>query len=171
LQAKPILFVDFLRPSVDTDGPGIYEEAVSMDKVVGVLDDALEDYNLSNPTQMRLVFFRDAVEHVARISRILRQPRGNAMLVGVGGSGSRASVSPQLGVTRVIAGKQSLTRMACHMAAVECFTIELTRGYGMVEFREDLKKVMLRTGVEGKKTAFLFGDTQVCEPNNNASMF
>jgi dynein heavy chain len=142
-EAKPVLFVDFLRPSMD-DGPGIYEEAANMGRVVAVLDDALDDYNLSNPTQMKLVFFRDAVEHVARIARILRQPRGNAMLVGVGGS-----------------GKSSLTRMACHMGGVECFTIELTRGYGMPEFREDLKKIMLRAGVEGKPVAFLFGDTQI----------
>jgi hypothetical protein len=115
-----------------------------MDKVVQVLDDALDDYNLSNPTQMKLVFFRDAIEHVTRIKRILRQPRGNAMLVGVGGS-----------------GKQSLTRTACHMAGVELFQIELVRGYGLNEFREDLKSIMLRSGVQGVPIAFLFGDTQI----------
>ena len=144
-EKKPVLFVDFLRPSMD-DGPGIYEEVAVMTKVVSVLDDALEDYNISNPTQMRLVFFRDAVEHVARVARILRQPRGNAMLVGVGGS-----------------GKQSLSRMACHLAAVDCFSIELVRGYGSAEFREDLKKIMLKAGVEGRPLAFLFGDTQIVQ--------
>jgi dynein heavy chain, axonemal len=144
---KPVLFVDFLRPSLDDgDSTGIYEEAHVMAKVVAVLDDALEDYNLSNPTQMRLVFFRDAVEHVSRIARILRQPRGNAMLVGVGGS-----------------GKQSLTRIACHLGGTECFSIELTRGYGVPEFREDLKKIMLRSGVGGKHVAFLLADTQITQ--------
>jgi len=144
-QEKPLLFVDFLSPRTD-DGPGRYEEAASMDKVVHRLTEALEDYNMSNPTQMRLVFFRDAVEHVARIARILRQPRGNAMLVGVGGS-----------------GKQSLTRMACALAEIPCTGIELTRGYGRGEFREDIKKRMIQAGVKGESLAFLFTDTQIVE--------
>lgn len=93
---------------------------------------------------MKLVFFRDAIEHVSRIARMVRQPRGNALLVGVGGT-----------------GKQSLTRMACHMAGYKCIQIEITRGYGYSEFREDLKKLYESAGSKGEDTVFLFTDTQI----------
>ena len=36
-------------------------------------------------------------------------------------------------------GKQSLTRFAAAMGGFKCFQLELRRGYGMTEFREDLK--------------------------------
>lgn len=36
---------------------------------------------------MKLIFFDDAIKHILRIARVLRQPRGNMMLIGVGGSG------------------------------------------------------------------------------------
>jgi dynein heavy chain len=44
-----------------------------------------------------------------------------------------------------------------------CLSIEINRGYGIKEFREDIKKFMIRTGVEGKDTVFLFTDTQIIE--------
>ena len=52
-----------------------------------VLEEFLEDYNASTTTPMKLVLFQDAIDHICRINRILRQPRGNAFLLGMGGSG------------------------------------------------------------------------------------
>jgi dynein heavy chain len=82
--------------------------------------------------------------HVCRVHRILSQPRGNALLVGVGGS-----------------GRKSLARLAAYIGELKVFSIEITNTYRLQEFREDLKGLYRLAGVAGKPTMFLFDESQV----------
>lgn len=43
------------------------------------------------------------------------------------------------------------------------FEIALSRGYSELNFREDLKTLYLKLGIENKKMVFLFTDTHVAE--------
>ncbi|XP_012629713.3 dynein axonemal heavy chain 6 [Microcebus murinus] len=140
---KPIIFGDFIKFGADKSDR-IYDDMPDIDKVANVLQDYLDDYNIVNPKEVKLVFFQDAIEHVSRIARMIRQERGNALLVGVGGT-----------------GKQSLTRLAAHICGYKCLQIELSRGYNYESFHEDLRKLYKMAGVEDKNMVFLFTDTQI----------
>ncbi len=157
-EAGPV-FADFVgtAPCCVPAGGGEEQPPFKLQSAIDTLKHSVEEdmieYN-STPgyLPMNLVFFRDALRHLARIHRVLRTPRGNALLVGVGGS-----------------GRQSLTRVAAFLTKdaqgvrMGTFSIEITKLYRMVEFHEDLKKLYNRTGVEGKPTCFLFSDTQIKE--------
>jgi hypothetical protein len=59
----------------------IYQEIDNMTLLQKIMDDYLEDFNAMTNKPMSLVLFQNAIEHVARISRIISQPYGNALLV------------------------------------------------------------------------------------------
>ena len=48
-----------------------------------------------------------------------------------------------------------------YRADFDCFQVELAKNYGVNEWREDLRKVMMKAGLENNPTVFLFSDTQV----------
>jgi len=103
------------------------------------------DYNFTfTSSQMSLIFFEDAIDHICRIARILNQPRGNAMLIGVSGS-----------------GKQSLTRLAAFLHEASCSSIKLSKNYKPDNFRDDIKKCLLASGCDRKPNVFLLADTQI----------
>lgn len=46
---------------------------------------------------------------------------------------------------------------------LKVFEIVLSRGYSETSFREDLKTLYIKLGIENKKTVFLFTDAHVAE--------
>ncbi|CAI8001099.1 Dynein heavy chain 7, axonemal, partial [Geodia barretti] len=138
---RSLLFGDYMNPDAETK---LYEEVASLDDLTGVVETALEEYNNTHKNRMDLVIFRYVLEHLSRICRIIKQPGGNALLVGVGGS-----------------GRQSLTRLATSMADYTLFQPEITKSYGDPEWKEDLKTLLKQAGKDGKTTVFLLTDTQI----------
>ena len=72
----------------------IYDEVKDYNQLIKIIGDYMAE-----ETKLNLVLFKDAVEHLSRVARVLNLERGHYMLVGVGGS-----------------GKKSITTLACALA-------------------------------------------------------
>ncbi|KAK3261161.1 hypothetical protein CYMTET_29916, partial [Cymbomonas tetramitiformis] len=140
---KQLMYADFMIPGAETRK---YDEVTDRTKLLTVVEEWLQDYNAQSKSRMDLVLFLYAAQHITRISRVIRQPYGNVLLVGVGGS-----------------GRQSLTRIAAFMAEYVMFSIEISKSYTKTEWRDDLKTVLKKSGAENQFTVFLFSDTQIKE--------
>merc|ERR1719160_1473791 len=139
--AERLVFGSLMTQDVDSR---VYQEIPSSKEMKEAIESYLEEYNETHPHAMHLSMFLDACGHICKICRVLEQPNGNCLLLGVGGS-----------------GRQSLTRLATHLEEFEMYQIEVIKGYGLVEFRDDLKTCLMRCGVENKVEVFLFCDTQI----------
>jgi len=133
------LYGDFMK-----DDSSLYERLPGMDVLTAKMSAMLDDFNAVSKRPMSLVLFPFAVEHVCRILRILKSPFGNALLVGVGGS-----------------GRQSLTTLATAVADFSLFQIELSKNYDTTAWREDLKVLLRKAGEMGESTVFLLSDVQI----------
>ncbi|EPY25664.1 dynein heavy chain, axonemal [Strigomonas culicis] len=139
---KELLFCDFVGPKTDQR---TYTEVTDFNSLVKTLEKQIEEYNSQSVSNhLNLVMFADAVQHVCRISRVLGKPNGHVLLLGVGGS-----------------GRQSLSRLAAHLSELDLKQVEISKGYTVNAWREDIKAVLRLVAFKNKQVLFLFSDTQI----------
>lgn len=139
LFAEPNIFTPF-HLSCKGHEPN-YFDIESVDELKDVLEAKLAEYN-ENVSTMNLVLFLQAMEHVCRIARIISQPSGNALLIGVGGS-----------------GKQSLSKLAAFIMEMDVVRIMPNAQYGMTELRVDLENMFTKAGIGGADLLFIITDS------------
>lgn len=123
VMANPLIWGDFALsdPSFEeSEDPRLYEDLGSYAKVTEKMEKILEEYNFEYQP-MPLVLFNECIEHIVKVHRIIRMPKGSALLVGFGGS-----------------GKQSVTKLATYLAGYKPWSINLIRNYKEADFRLDL---------------------------------
>ena len=141
--AEPCAFTHFVD---DPDELSVYIVCENQERLRSILENKLVDYNENNSI-MNLVLFDEAIWHVVRLSRILMIPGGNALLVGVGGS-----------------GKQSLSKLAAFICHLSVNQIVVTDDYNVNDLKENLRDLYRKAGVKpGLPVMFLLADTQIVD--------
>ncbi|CAG9313552.1 unnamed protein product [Blepharisma stoltei] len=136
---EPLVFSHFAGGLVER----VYDQVPSIDSLFKVLDEALKEYNDINAA-MDLVLFEDAMKHVCRISRIVMNPAGHALLIGVGGS-----------------GKQSLSRLASFICGYTTTQITISQAYSINDLKTDLQSMYNKAGIKNEGVLFLFTEGQI----------
>ncbi|XP_012280984.2 dynein heavy chain 2, axonemal [Orussus abietinus] len=125
----------------------IYEDLTDIPALRRYIETQVEEHNSSpGAVYLDLIPFQDAIEHICRIVRVISQPRGHMLLIGIGGS-----------------GRQTAGKIAAYICEGNVFQIEVTKHYRVMEFREDLKRLYTMAGVNNQLTDFIFNDSQVAE--------
>lgn len=138
---RNLFFGDYGKPDDDAKA---YDEISDLQALQEAMEFYLDEFNSCSKAPMALVMFQFAIEHVSRICRVLKQDSGHALLVGIGGS-----------------GRQSATKLAAFINDYDLVQIELTKNFGLADWRDSLKQVVLRAGLEGKQLVFLLADSQI----------
>ena len=131
----------------------MYEAITELPRLRSRVAEYMAAYNSAEKLHAtELILFEDALMHFVRIARMLRTPRGSALLVGVGGS-----------------GRQSLTRLAAYIGGSSVAQIVITKAYSVNNLLEDFKPLYKLAGCAGKSVCFVFGDKEVKDegPNPN----
>jgi dynein heavy chain len=125
----------------------VYQPLKNWKQLVSVLSDYQMRSNMSgNAANKHLVFFKEAVEHVCRACRVLRQPSAHMLLVGLDGT-----------------GKSTVLELATFISNCELFKLNIKKAYSYPDFRDDLKAVFKLTALQKKRIVFFIADKDITD--------
>ncbi|XP_071126281.1 cytoplasmic dynein 2 heavy chain 1-like isoform X2 [Mytilus edulis] len=116
------------------------------DDLVSVVERGLKLYSREN-RDLDILIFKEVLDHMARVDRVLTKPGGSLLMAGQSGAGRRTAVL-----------------LVAHMHMMQLYTPKVFRGYSMKHFKNDLKHVMQLAGIEGEQVVLLLEDHQFIEP-------
>lgn len=113
---------------------------------VNMIDQALRAYEREYKT-MDLHLIEEVLDLIAFTERTLSQPGANLLLAGRAGT-----------------GRKQATQLVAHLLNMEFFSPNISRDYGMKEFKRDLKQVLQLAGVDATPTCLFVEDHQLLTP-------
>ncbi|KAI0210443.1 Cytoplasmic dynein 2 heavy chain 1 [Lamellibrachia satsuma] len=104
-----------------------------------------EDINVSGRENRDLdvLVFKEVLDNMAHVDRVLTMPGGSLLMAGRSGVGRRTAVT-----------------LVAFMHQMSLFTPKMSRGYGIKQFKNDLKTVMQQTGIDNEQVVLLLEDYQ-----------
>ena len=119
--------LDIVEPLIfsDINNEKVYQEVKDTKLARETLERYQNELNDSLPigeTRLTLVIFNKVLEHVTRLYRILRVPRGHALVIGIGGS-----------------GRQSAAKLANYIAEYNLYQLKPQKGYSHEQWQDDLR--------------------------------
>jgi dynein heavy chain len=139
------LYGDFMK-----NEDRIYHQLSNWKQIVSALSEYQMRLNMSGGhATKQIVFFREAVEHICKACRILRQQGGHMLVIGIDGT-----------------GKNTIVELAAFISNCEMFKLNLKKGYVYSDFRDDIKRVFKLTGIQKKKIVFFVADKDINNVRN-----
>ncbi|XP_037593658.1 dynein heavy chain 14, axonemal isoform X1 [Cebus imitator] len=138
LKKDSTVFLDFLNTN-KTHGKKIYQNTNDYNKLTSILDEfQMKLGSVSLELSHSMVFFKEAIEHITRATRVLRQPGSHMLLIGIDGC-----------------GKKTCATLACYLTDNKLYRVPVSHNCAYVEFKEVFKKVFIHAGLKGNPTVLM----------------
>ncbi|XP_031627371.1 dynein heavy chain 12, axonemal [Contarinia nasturtii] len=121
-----------------------YEEITNFDKLTAVANTALNEYKENDKTELNVILFTYALEHLNRICRIISMPGGSGLIIG-----------------NIDSGRRSLIRLASMICKQKLFQLNTIEDYGIKAWREDIKSALKSAGGMGQQTCLYLSESQL----------